>query len=130
MQPHCFYKTYISHYEAWGRFWPGQVKNFSFLFLTLLLLFSHSCFVFFSYTVRPKALSSHLKAVTIISNDPETVCHNILISHYNIVLFRILLSLLYSVLLCMLAALAKRNIYMPLQCSNSKLDMSPLFKKI
>lgn len=37
---------------------------------------------------------------------------------------------MYAKTLCMLATLVKRNIYMLLQFSNSKLDMNPLSKII
>lgn len=56
------------------------------------------------------------------------LCFQILIYHYNIVLFKILLSSKYTLFLCMLASLTKRNIYMLPQCSNNKLVMNPLFK--
>lgn len=36
---------------------------------------------------------------------------------------------MYAEILCMLATLVKRNIYMLLQFSNSKLDMNPPPKK-
>lgn len=47
----------------------------------------------------------------------------------NRVLHKVLLPCIHSEILCMLASLVKKNIYMLLQLSNSKLDMNPLSKK-
>lgn len=82
---------------------------------------------FFLIQLGPK-FYLHILKLSLFFQMILKLCYQILIYHYNIVLFKILLSSKYTLLLCMLASLAKMNIYVLPQCSNNKLVMNPLFK--